>query len=318
MFTSIQGFDMTNSRVREVPSVEGDTVANYPLNRMLKRITPQSPYYWIRLLLENSAAVIGMLFLLTIFVLTFTVPMLSTQDLDHLNPAVRLQPPSSDFLMGTDHLGRDVLLRSIYGVRVSLSIGLAIMLVSALLGTTIGLVAGYYPRLDTPIMRIMDGIMAFPPILLAIAIMASLGPRTSNVVVALGVVYIPVISRLVRGSTLTIKQQPYVEAARSVGARDLAILRRHVFPNSLSPLIVQCTFVVAFAIIAESALSFLGAGVPPEVPTWGSMLRDGQAVIGLAWWMVVVPGAFLFLTVLSLNMIGDGLRDAIDPRSRGR
>src|SRR5262249_55261074 len=159
-------------------------------------------------------------------------------------------------------------------------------------------------------------IMAFPGILLAIALMASLGPSTLNVVIALGIVYMPIIARLARASTLSVKQQLYVQAARSIGVRGFEILRRHIFPNALSPLIVQCTFVVAFAIMAEASLSFLGAGVPPETPTWGSMLRDGQDVITQAWWLVVAPATLLFFTVLSLNFIGDGLRDALDPRSR--
>lgn len=285
---------------------------------LLSRISPQSRFYWIRLLLENRAAVFSMLFILTTLVLTAIVPALSGQDLDRLDPRVRLQPPSNDFLMGTDQFGRDVLLRSIYGVRVSLLVGASVMVVTAIIGTIIGLIAGYYQRIDTPIMRIMDGVMAFPPILLAIAIMASLGGSTFNVVVALSVVYVPIVSRLVRGQTLSIKQQAYIEAARSIGARDHVILSRHIFLNALSPLIIQSTFIVALAIIAEASLSFLGAGVPPHVPTWGSMLRDGQEVITRAWWMVLVPGGFLFLTVLALNMIGDGLRDALDPRSRER
>lgn len=283
----------------------------------LNQITPQSRFYWIRLLLGNPMAVVSLIFLATIIVLTFTVPALSGKDLDRLDPTVRLLEPSSEFWMGTDQFGRDVMLRAIYGVRVSLAVGSAVMLLAGIVGTVIGLLAGYYDRIDTPIMRVMDGIMAFPSILLAIALMASLGPSTVNVVFALGVVYMPVVSRLIRGSTLSIKQQTYVEAARSIGVRDHTILRRHIFPNAFSPLIVQCTFIVALAIIAESSLSFLGAGVPPEVPTWGSMLRDGQRVITSAWWMVLVPGTLLFLTVLSLNMIGDGLRDALDPRSRG-
>jgi peptide/nickel transport system permease protein len=292
--------------------------AHQPKKGLLKRITPQSRWYWVRLLLENPAAVLSMSFILLILILTALVPTLSGQDLSRLNPAVRLLPPSSDFWMGTDQFGRDVLLRAIYGVRVSLLVGASVMAVTAIVGTIIGLTAGYYQRIDTPIMRIMDGVMAFPPILLAIAIMASLGPSTVNVVVALGIVYIPIVSRLVRGQTLSIKQQAYVEAARSIGARDWTILLKHIYPNALSPLIVQSTFIVALAIIAEASLSFLGAGVPPHVPTWGSMLRDGQEVITRAWWMVLVPGAFLFLTVLALNMIGDGLRDALDPRSRER
>lgn len=284
----------------------------------LKRISPQSRYYWIRLLLENPVAVASILFILIMLILTFTVPTLSSQDVMRLNPADRLQDPFGEFWLGTDQLGRDVLVRSIYGARVSLAVGGAVMAASAVIGTFIGLVAGYYYRIDTPIMRVMDGIMAFPPILLAIAIMASLGAGADKVVIALGVVYIPIVSRLVRGQTLSIKQQPYVEAARSIGARDFTVLGRHIFPNSLSPLIVQCTFIIALAIIAEASLSFLGAGVDPETPTWGSMLRDGQEVIQRAWWLVLVPGAFLFFTVLTLNLIGDALRDALDPRARGR
>jgi peptide/nickel transport system permease protein len=160
--------------------------------------------------------------------------------------------------------------------------------------------------------------MAFPSILLAIAIMASLGPSTVNVFIALVIVYTPTIARLVRGSTLVLRQQPYVESARAIGMRDHVILRRYVFANALSPLIVQCTFVIAFAIISEASLSFLGAGVPPETPTWGNMLRDGQKVLQRAWWLAMFPGIALVITVLTLNLLGDGLRDALDPRSRRR
>lgn len=309
---------MESSKERQASQLGDLAIARNRPRGFLKQITPQSRFYWIRLLLENPMAVASLIFLATIIVLTFTVPALSGRDLDRLDPTVRLRPPSREFWMGTDQFGRDVLLRAIYGVRVSLAVGSAVMLVAGLAGTVIGLLAGYYQRIDTPLMRIMDGIMAFPSILLAIALMASLGPSTINVVMALGVVYMPIVSRLIRGSTLSIKQQTYVEAARSIGVRDYTILRRHIFPNAFSPLIVQCTFIVALAIIAESSLSFLGAGVPPEVPTWGSMLRDGQRVITSAWWMVLVPGMLLFLTVLSLNMIGDGLRDALDPRSQER
>jgi peptide/nickel transport system permease protein len=309
---------METSKGREASQSDGLALANYRPKGLLKRITPQSRFYWTRQLLENPTAVASLIFIVTIIVLTVAITVLLNRDLDRIDPTARLLPPSSEFWMGTDHFGRDVLLRAIYGVRVTLLVGASVMLVSAIAGTVIGLISGYYQRADTPIMRVMDGLMAFPPILLAIALMASLGPSTVNVVVALGVVYMPIISRLIRGSTLSIKQQAFVEAARSIGARDHTILMRHVFPNALSPLIVQCTFIVALAIIAESSLSFLGAGVPPEVPTWGSMLQDGQRVITSAWWMVLVPGSFLFLTVLSLNMLGDGLRDALDPRSRER
>jgi peptide/nickel transport system permease protein len=296
---------------------QGDADAR-PAKRGLKRISPQSRWYWARLMLENPVAVGSLVFLLLIILATATMGIWSDQDPTRLNPANRLQSPSGEFWLGTDQLGRDVLLRAIWGVRVSLAVGFSIMIVSGVIGTLIGLTAGYYQRIDTPIMRVMDGIMAFPPILLAIAIMASLGQATVNVIIALGVVYIPVIARLARGSTLSVKNQLYVEAARSIGVRDMPLLLRHIFPNILSPLIVQGTFIVALAIIAEASLSFLGAGVPPDVPTWGSMLQEGQSVIRQAWWLILTPGAFLFLTVLALNLIGDALRDALDPRARER
>jgi peptide/nickel transport system permease protein len=167
-------------------------------------------------------------------------------------------------------------------------------------------------------MRTLDGLMAFPSILLAIAIMASLGPSSTNVFIALGVVYTPTVARLVRSTTLVTRQLPYVESARAIGMRDRAILSRYIYPNGLSPLIVQCTFVVAFAIISEASLSFLGAGVDPETPTWGNMLRDGQRVLQRAWWLAIFPGFALVITVLTLNLLGDGLRDAFDPRARKR
>jgi peptide/nickel transport system permease protein len=206
----------------------------------------------------------------------------------------------------------------IYGGRTSLLIGLSVTAAAAVAGATLGLLSGYYPRLDTPIMRTLDGLMAFPSILLAIAIMASLGPSAFNVFIALAVVYTPTVARLVRSTTLVTKQQPYVESARSIGMNDTAILVKYILPNGISPLIVQCTFVVAYAIISEASLSYLGAGVDPETPTWGNMLRDGQRVLQRAWWLAVFPGAALVTTVLSLNLLGDGLRDALDPRARRR
>jgi peptide/nickel transport system permease protein len=285
---------------------------------LLKRISPQSRWYWVRQLLENPVSVGSMVFLVILIITAVIWPIASENYPFRLNPVDRLQDPSRDFLMGTDEFGRDVLLRGVFGARISLTIGLSVMIFSGILGAIIGLLAGYYQRIDTPIMRVMDGIMAFPPILLAIAVMASLGPSTGNVIFTLGIVYTPIIARLVRGSTLSVKNQLYVEAAQSIGVKDFGIMFRHIFPNTMSPLIVQCTFIVALAIIAEASLSFLGAGVPPETPSWGAMLRDGQGRIAQAWWMITVPGVLLFLTVLALNLIGDALRDALDPRSRER
>ena len=286
--------------------------------RLLSGVRPGSRFYWVKMLLENRAAVVSGLFILITVLLAVFAPLLSPYDPTHLEPGIRLLGPSSSHWFGTDDVGRDVLTRILFGARISLIVGASVTLVAALVGSVLGLVAAYYPKFDTPIMRIMDGMMAFPSILLAIAIMASLGPSTTNVIVALSVVYTPSIARLVRSAALVTKQQPYVESARVIGARDPLILRRYVFANSLSPLIVQCTFVVAFAIISEASLSFLGAGVPPEIPTWGNMLRDGQRVLQRAWWLAVFPGTALFLMVLALNLLGDGLRDALDPRTRRR
>ncbi|HEY7036181.1 MAG TPA: ABC transporter permease [Thermomicrobiales bacterium] len=273
---------------------------------------------WVRTLLSNPAAVVSAVILSLAILASAFAPLLTSYDPTFLDPGVRLQGPSGDHLLGTDDRGRDVFSRVVYGGRVSLLIGASVAIAAAAFGSVLGLVSGYYPRLDTPIMRTLDGLMAFPSILLAIAIMASLGPSAFNVWISLVVVYTPTVARLVRSTTLVTKQQPFVESARSIGMRDRAILLRYVFPNGLSPLIVQCTFIVAFAIISEASLSFLGAGVDPETPTWGNMLRDGQRVLQRAWWLSIFPGCALVLTVLTLNLLGDGLRDALDPRARRR
>jgi peptide/nickel transport system permease protein len=277
---------------------------------------PRAP--WLRSLLSNPVTVASALFLLLAVLAALFAPYLTPHDPTFLDPGVRLQGPSADHLLGTDDRGRDIFSRVIYGGRVSLAIGVSVTLASALLGSLLGLLSGYFHRLDTPIMRTLDGLMAFPSILLAIAIMASLGPSAVNVFIALVVVYTPTVARLVRSTTLVTRQQPFVESARSIGMTDASILLRYVFPNGLSPLIVQCTFVVAYAIISEASLSFLGAGVDPETPTWGNMLRDGQRVLQVAWWLALFPGIALVLTVLTLNLLGDALRDALDPRGRRR
>ncbi len=281
-------------------------------------ISPSSPWYWLRVLAENKAALASGIFVLLVVVVALLAPLIAPHSPTTVDPINRLKPPSSAFFFGTDTLGRDSFSRTIYGARISLLVGVSVMAASTILGALIGLVSGYYSRLDTPIMRVMDGLMAFPAILLAIAIMASLGPKTINVIVALTVVYTPRMARLVRGMTLQIRDLPYVESAKSIGLSDTLILVRYVLKNSLSPVIVQATFTVAYAILAEASLSFLGAGVPPEIPTWGNMLQDGQRLITRAWWLSVFPGVALFLTVLTLTLFGDGLRDALDPRARER
>ena len=273
---------------------------------------------WTRVLFANPAAIVSAVFLLLVILAAAFAPLLTPYDPTFLDPAVRLQGPSLDHPLGTDDRGRDIFSRVIYGGRVSLMIGVSVTLAAALIGSALGLISGYFSQLDTPIMRTLDGLMAFPSILLAIAIMASLGTSAVNVFIALVVVYTPTIARLVRSTTLVTRQQPFVESARSIGMTDSQILLRYVYPNGFSPLIVQCTFVVAFAIISEASLSFLGAGVDPETPTWGNMLRDGQRVLQSAWWLALFPGIALVLTVLTLNLLGDALRDALDPRARER
>lgn len=273
---------------------------------------------WLKSLRRNRPAMISAAVLLTIVLLAIFAPWVAPYDPQYIDPSIRLQEPSREHRFGTDDFGRDVLSRVIYGARASLPIGIGVTILAAFIGSMLGLFSGYYNRLDSPIMRVMDGLMAFPSILLAIAIVAARGPSSQNVFVALTVVYVPIVARLVRGTTLVLRRQQYVESARSIGLRDYAILFRYIFMNSLSPLIVQCTFVIAFAIISEASLSFLGAGVPPETPSWGNMMRDGQKFIQSAWWMAMCPGIALFITVLSLNLLGDGLRDALDPRARER
>lgn len=285
---------------------------------LLSRISPSSKWYWLRGFLGRPAAIVSSAIILVAVLVALFAPLLAPYDPTFLDPVIRLQSPSAAHWFGTDDLGRDSLSRVIAGTRISLAIGISVTLVAGFIGSVLGLVSGYYGRLDAVIMRVMDGLMAFPSILLAIALMASLGSSTVNVFIALVVVYTPSVARLVRSQTLVLRQMTYVESARSIGLRDASILRRYVFANALSPLIVQCTFVIAFAIISEASLSFLGAGVPPEEPTWGNMLRDGQRVLQRAWWLAVFPGFALVSTILTLNLVGDALRDAFDPRSRGR
>jgi peptide/nickel transport system permease protein len=289
-----------------------------PRAMAVDRLRPVRRAAWLQSLFSNPFAVASAVVLAIIGLCAVAAPLLTSHDPTFLDPSVRLRGPSLDHYFGTDDVGRDVFTRVIYGGRVSLLIGLSVTLAAGLIGSLLGLISGYYDRFDSPIMRTLDGLMAFPSILLAIAIMASLGPSTANVFIALVVVYTPTVARLVRSTTLVTRQQPYVESARAIGMRDRAILMKYVYPNGLSPLIVQCTFVVAFAIISEASLSFLGAGVDPETPTWGNMLRDGQRVLQRAWWLAIFPGMALVLTVLSLNLLGDGLRDAFDPRARKR
>jgi peptide/nickel transport system permease protein len=224
--------------------------------------------------------------------------------------------PGPVYLFGADNLGRDVYSRVVHGARVSLLIGLATVGATAGAGTLLGCLAGYFRRWDEPLMRVMDALMSFPAILLAVAITAALGPSAANAVIALAAVYTPRTARIVRASVLVVREMEYVQAVQAAGAGHARVLLRHVLPNCLGPLVVQLTFVFAYAVLAEAALSFLGMGPPPPTPTWGNIIAEGRDYLREAPWICVFPGAAISITVLGLNLLGDGLRDALDPRMR--
>ena len=262
---------------------------------------------------RNPTIVIGALLLLVMLMIALLASYL-TLDPMKLNPIKRLRVPGEGMLFGTDMYGRDVFARTLHGSRISLLVGLSAAAVSTFFGLTIGLMAGYNRLFDTIVMRFMDGIMAIPSILLAIALVSLTGASVGIVIVAISIPEIPRVVRLVRSVVLTIREQPYVEAAISVGARLPAILLRHILPNTLAPLIVQATYVCASAMITEAILSFLGAGTPPDIPSWGNVISEGRQYFQRAPWIIFFPGVFLTITVLAVNILGDGLRDGLDPR----
>ena len=229
-------------------------------------------------------------------------------------PINRLRPPSERFWFGTDQFGRDVFSRTVNGARVSLIVGLAVAALASLIGLGIGLLCGYFKRVDGIIMRVMDGIMAIPTILLAIALITLTRPGLGIVIVAIVIPEVPRIVRLVRSVVLSIREQPYIESAIAGGARGFKLLFKHILPNTVAPLIVQATYVCASAMLVEASLSFLGAGVPPEIPSWGNIISQGRSFFQIAPWSILIPGAFLTVTILAVNILGDGLRDRLDPR----
>jgi peptide/nickel transport system permease protein len=267
---------------------------------------------------RDRAATLGLALFLAIVVAALGASWLAPYDPAAPHVRDRLQRPSTQYLLGTDELGRDVLSRVIYGTRVSLAVGLVAVGLAAAVGVLLGLVATYYSGLvDAIVMRALDGLLAFPSVVLALAIMTVLGPNLVNAMLAIGVVSIPTFARVTRGSVLAIKQREFVEAARVSGAGDAYLMWRVLLPNCLSPLLVQLSVSFAAAILVEAALSFLGLGIQPPTPSWGAMLDTGRKYLDQTPWYSASAGAAIFLTVLSLNLLGDGLRDALDPRLRG-
>jgi len=271
---------------------------------------------WIRRLGRNRNITVGAAMLSVIVLAALLAGAVSTHDPRRLNPAERLKAPSARNFLGTDEFGRDVYSLVLHGAQISLLVGASTMLLTSLCGIVIGLVAGYYRRVDPVLMRVMDGLMAFPAILLAIALMAARGPGVGNVIFALSVVYTPRTAMLIRSTVLSLRELDYVQAARALGRRDLIIAFRHILPNCVGPLLVQASFIFAYAILAEAILGFLGVGVPPYVPSWGNVIASGKNVIREAFWVSLFPGLALTLSGLALNLLGDGLRDVLDPRLR--
>jgi peptide/nickel transport system permease protein len=269
-----------------------------------------------RLLVRRKTALVGLIVLVVLVLAAIFAPYITGYAPQKLSIVNRLKPPSGAHWFGTDEFGRDVFTRAVYGGRLSLFVGFSVVILSSVLGVILGLVAGFFKPADRVVARLIDAMMAFPDILLAISLVAALGPSLVNVILALGIVYTPRLARIVRASTLVIRELPFVEAARALGVSTWRIVTAHVLRNLWSPILVQGTFIFAYAILAEAGLSFLGVGVSPEIPTWGTMISSGQQYMGSADWMMVFPGLAIVLSVVSLQMVGDGLRDILDPRLR--
>ncbi len=257
---------------------------------------------------------VGIVLVVLLLLLSIVGPMLIETDPYEMKIVEKLKAPSAEHPFGTDEFGRDILVRVLHGGRISLGIGLRVSLFSVALGLILGLYAGFYPVLDHLIMRVCDGLMAIPGILLAIALMSAFQPSAENVVLALTIVYTPGTARLVRASVLQIKEQIYIDAIRVQGATDTRIIWKHIMPNVLSVLVIQASYIFAGSVISEAALSFLGAGIPAPTPSWGNIVQSGKLVLRSAWWVTVFPSFAIIVSVFSLNLIGDGLRDLLNPQ----
>ena len=290
-----------------------------PDSRALSPLAPSSGAPWLALrpgplLARHPTLIAGGITLVLILIAGVLAPLWWTGDPLEMKPAVRLRPPSAERWFGSDNFGRDIYTRTLYGSRISLTVGAAVSTLSLVLGTTLGLVVGFYRRPDMIAMRVMDGLMAIPAILLALALMALMKASVQNVIIALLIPEIPRVVRLTRASVLSLREHLMVEGARALGARTPRILLRYVLPGLVAPLIVQGTYIAASAILFEAYLSFLGAGTPPHIPSWGNIMAEGRAYVQLAFWIILFPGIFLAATVLAINLVGDGLRDLLNVR----
>jgi peptide/nickel transport system permease protein len=273
----------------------------------------------VRMLGRDRGGLAGLVLVAASLLVALFGPALAPYDPTLIFPGERLAAPGAKFLLGADELGRDMLSRTLYGARISVQVGIIVVTLASLIGVPVGLVAGYFKgRIDLVLMRIVDVMFAFPTILLALALVAVLGTDLRNLIIAITIVYIPSFARVTRGSTLSVSEEPYVEAARAIGVSHAGIILRHVLPNVSAPVIVQFTISLAYAILVEASLSFLGLGVQPPAASWGSMLATGKPYIDISPWVSVVPGVAIMVTVLGFNLLGDGMRDALDPRLRSR
>lgn len=281
-------------------------------------LAPRRRFVLLRRLAAHRSFQVGLVLVALLALAAIFAPFLTGLDPSSMKVRFRFRPPSAAFPFGTDNFGRDIFTRVLYGARVSLWIGLVVAALSGLFGAVFGVLAAQFRRLDPVVMRVMDALMSFPAILLALGVTAALGPRMESVIVALTVAYVPAGVRVVRASALVVRELDYVEAARIAGASNVRIMLRHILPNSVSPLLVHVTFVFAYAILAEAALSFLGVGVQPPTASWGNIIAEGRDYATEAWWVMLFPGLGITAAALGLNLLGDGLRDVLDPRLAGR
>ena len=270
----------------------------------------------IKRLFRHRLFITGLVLFGVIALAAALAPWITTANPNRLSMRNKFLPPGEEWLFGTDSFGRSLWARTLYGAQLSMMIGGSVVLINAIFGTLVGAVAGYFRAADNALMRVNDALMAFPAILLAIAVTAVLGPSTINVIIALGIVYVPRTARIVRASVIVLREMEYVQAAVAAGAGHWRILRRHILPNAMAPMIVQLSFLFAYAVLSEATLSFLGVGAVPPTPTWGGMMAEGRDFMRDAPWIIAIPGVALMITVMGLNMLGDGLRDVLDPRLR--